>query len=143
MSVRALVVFFYGLALVRIAGKRVFGRWGAIDILLSIIIGSNLSRALTGSAPLVETLVATTVLVLVHDLLTRLALLVPALGPLFKGQPGKIGQDGRFDPKALRRHGIGGHDVEEALREAGLKNESAVDEAWIERNGDISILKRS
>lgn len=46
---RAVLVFICGLVLVRIAGRRVFGQWSALEIVVSIIIGSNLSRALTGS----------------------------------------------------------------------------------------------
>ncbi|HEY8617243.1 DUF421 domain-containing protein [Phenylobacterium sp.] len=142
MSIRAVVIFLYGLALLRIASKRVFGKWSAIDIVLSVIIGSNLSRALTGSSPFLETLVATAVLVGVHGALVWAAARAHWLGPLLKGSPCQIGRDGRFDPAELRRHGIGPHDVEEALREAGMTGPEKVQEAWIERNGDISIIKR-
>lgn len=45
---RAAVIFAYGLVLVRVAGRRVFGKWAALDIIVSVIVGSNLSRALTG-----------------------------------------------------------------------------------------------
>ena len=31
--VRAVMVFAYGLAIVRIAGRRVFGKWSALDII--------------------------------------------------------------------------------------------------------------
>ena len=49
---RAVLVFAYGLLLVRVAGRRIFGKWSALDIIVSIVVGSNLSRALTGSAEL-------------------------------------------------------------------------------------------
>ncbi len=52
---RACLIFVYGLVLVRLAGRRVFGRWSALDIIVSIVVGSNLSRALTGNAPLLGT----------------------------------------------------------------------------------------
>jgi uncharacterized membrane protein YcaP (DUF421 family) len=38
------------LAIVRFVGRRVFGEWAALDIIVSIVVGSNLSRALTGSS---------------------------------------------------------------------------------------------
>src|SRR5690348_10535150 len=63
---RAVLIFVYGLIALRISGKRTFARWSALDIVLSIIIGSNLSRALTGSAPLGGTLAAVAVLILLH-----------------------------------------------------------------------------
>jgi hypothetical protein len=39
-----------------VAGRRVFGRWAALDIVVAIVVGSNLSRALTGAAQLGGTL---------------------------------------------------------------------------------------
>lgn len=49
---RAVVIFVYGLLLLRISGRRTFARWSALDIILSVITGSCLGRALTGGAPL-------------------------------------------------------------------------------------------
>src|SRR5919205_1813553 len=76
---RAALIFVYGLVLVRIAGRRIFGRWSALDIVVSIIIGSNLSRALTGSAQLWGTLAATALLVALHGVLARLVAASPGL----------------------------------------------------------------
>src|SRR4051794_9298062 len=70
---RGVLIFFYGLALVRLAGRRVFGKWAALDIVVSIIVGSNLSRALTGNAELWGTLAATTLLILLHWILAHAA----------------------------------------------------------------------
>lgn len=142
MTARAGLIFLFGIVLVRVAGKRVFGKWGALDIVLSVIIGSNLSRALTGTAPFVETLIATTALVGLHAAMAAAAVRVPALGPLTKGRPACLTLNGQLDEKALRRHAVGKHDFEEALREAGLTRPDQVAEAWIERNGEISIIKR-
>jgi uncharacterized membrane protein YcaP (DUF421 family) len=68
---RAALVFAYGLLLVRVAGRRVFGKWSALDIIVSIVVGSNLSRALTGDAPLWGTLAATTLLMALHWVLAH------------------------------------------------------------------------
>jgi uncharacterized membrane protein YcaP (DUF421 family) len=142
MSIRAVLVMLFGLVLVRFAGKRVFGRWGAIDIILSVIIGSNLSRAITGTAPFLETLIATAVLVALHGVLVRLAVRFPRLGPVLKGHPVRVVADGQPDARAMARHGLGRHDLEEGLREAGLTDPAQAQEVWIERNGEISVIKR-
>lgn len=142
MCNRAVLIFVFGLVLVRAAGKRVFGKWGAIDILLSVIIGSNLSRTLTGGAPFLPTLAATALLVLLHRIATEVALRLPALGPILKGRTARLIRDGEVDQAALRRHAVGEHDLEAALRGAGVLSADAVAEAWLERNGDISVIKR-
>ena len=143
MCVRAVLVFAFGLIAIRLAGKRVRGRWGAMDIVLFVMIGSNLSRTLTANAPLFPTLAATGVLVALHALLSRAAVGFPAVGPLLKGRSCRLVSNGRADEEALRRHGVGQGDLDEALRTAGHTSLSDVEEVWIERNGDISVIARS
>src|ERR1700742_895292 len=52
---RAVLIFSYGLLLLRLSGPRMFGHWSALDIVISIIVGSALARAMTGIAPLLGT----------------------------------------------------------------------------------------
>jgi uncharacterized membrane protein YcaP (DUF421 family) len=143
MCVRAMIILVVGLIIVRLAGKRLFGNWGAIDIVISVVIGSNLSRALTGNSPFVATIAATLLLVLIHKLLTHAASRWPALGPLFKGKPRRLMADGKLDAHALRRSGLGDHDLQEALRGKGVRSIDQAEEAWLERDGSISVIKRS
>ena len=63
---RAILIFLYGLVLMRISGRRTFAKWSALDIIVSITSGSALSRALTGSAPLDVTIAAVAVLTFLH-----------------------------------------------------------------------------
>ncbi|MFC3079928.1 DUF421 domain-containing protein [Phenylobacterium terrae] len=141
MSARAVVVFAFGVALVRIASKRAFGKWDALDIIVSIMIGSNLSRALTGNAPLLPTMAASLTLILLHAALAHLAVRIRPLGPFLKGSAARLVTDGEVDEKALRRHGIGRRDLEEALRCSGVEDLAEVRSVWIERNGSISVVK--
>lgn len=73
MTIRAAIIFFL-LFLVRIGGKRAFGKTTAFDIVLGVLLGSALSRSLTGNAPLLPTLAASGSLVLLHFLVAKLAL---------------------------------------------------------------------
>ena len=141
MSARAVVIFFYGVFLVRLAGRRVFGQWAPLDIVVSLIIGSNLSRALTGTVPLVQTLVASTVLVILHAAVSWLLVRVPALSPVVKGRAVRLVREGQVDHHAIRRNGLGQHDLEEALRTGGAEGPEGVRGAWLERNGKVSVLK--
>jgi len=143
MCTRAIIVLLVGLIIVRLAGKRMFGKWGAIDIVISVVIGSNLSRALTGNSPFVATIAATALLVLLHKLLTRVAAFWPAVGPLLKGTPRQLVAQGVLDRQALRRSGLGEQDLQEALRARGIGLVEEAEEVWLERDGSISVIKRS
>ena len=138
---RAVVIFIYGLALVRIAGRRMFGKWSALDIIVSIMIGSNLSRALTGSAQLGGTLAATTLLILLHWLLASMAARSRRFSHIVEGSSVELGKGGRLDSKILVRHAVSEADLNEALRGAGLQDASGTRIVVLEPSGKISVLK--
>ena len=66
MTLRCLLIFAVGVLAALVAASRAFGKWSPLDIIFAVIVGSNLGRAMTGSAPFVATLVATLALVAVH-----------------------------------------------------------------------------
>lgn len=139
---RAAVVFAYGLLLVRVAGRRVFGKWSALDIVVSIVVGSNLSRALTGNAPLPGTLGATTLLMALHWLLAQAAARSAAVSRLVEGRAVPLARGGAQDTPRLHAHAVSRPDLEEALRQAGVEDLSATRLVVLEPSGRISVLKR-
>jgi uncharacterized membrane protein YcaP (DUF421 family) len=74
LCVRAVILFAAGVAFVRIAGRRTFSQATALDIVVALVIGSNLSRAMTGKAPFLGALAASLVLVLLHRVLAMATL---------------------------------------------------------------------
>jgi uncharacterized membrane protein YcaP (DUF421 family) len=140
-AARAAVVFAYGMFLVRLFGRRVFGRWAALDIVVSIVVGSNLSRALTGSAPFGGTLVATGLLMLLHFLLARAAAHWPSVSRAVEGAAVELARDGRTDAAMLEHHAVTRADLAEALRAAGLSDERGAARIVLEPSGKITVLK--
>ena len=138
---RAVLVLFYGLLLVRFAGRRVFGRWAAIDIVVSIIVGSNLSRALTGNAPLWGTLVASTLLMFLHWMLAQAAAHWPLVSRLVEGRARELGRDGRITHRKDLRVAISDADLAEALRQAGVERAEDTRLVMLEPSGKISVLR--
>jgi uncharacterized membrane protein YcaP (DUF421 family) len=139
---RAALIFVYGLLLVRVAGRRVFGRWSAIDIVVSIIIGSNLSRALTGNAPLWGTLAGTTLLMALHWLLAHGAARSRWLSRLVEGGPIRLAENGRADEKLLKSYGVSLADLHEALRDKGLEHVGQTRLISLEPSGNITVLEK-
>jgi len=138
---RALVVFIYGMAIVRVAGRRVFGKWAALDIIVSVIVGSNLSRALTGQAALGGTLAATTVLMALHWFLAQAAARSPRLAGILEGTPIELGRGGSVDPATMRRHSVSRRDLDEALRRSGVEEDGKTSRVVLEPSGKINVLK--
>src|SRR5947208_12939948 len=74
MCVRAVIMLVFGIACIRVAGRRTFAQASPLDIIVAIVVGSNLSRAMTGKAPFVASLTATLLLVILHRVLALAAL---------------------------------------------------------------------
>jgi uncharacterized membrane protein YcaP (DUF421 family) len=138
---RALVVFAYGLVAVRIAGRRAFGKWGALDIIVSIMVGSNLSRALTGGAPLLGTLAATTLLMALHWVLAKGAARSTALSHVLEGRPAILAEHGAPAAGTMLHHNVSEADLHEALRQSGTESLEAARRVTLEPSGKITIVK--
>ena len=139
-SIRATITFFYGLLLIRFLGRRAFGKQSTLDVLLAIVIGSNLSRAITGNAPFIQTIIGTAVIFVLYWLTEHLAARSRILGSLFKGRPIELMRSGRLRRTAMILTGISNRDIEEAARESGKADISKISAAVLERSGKISIL---
>ena len=103
---RAVLVFICGWAMIRLLGRRAFGRWSALDIVVSIVVGSNLSRTITGSAPLWGTLAATAVIFGLHQLVAIVCASHPGISHFIEGRSIRLGEGGKLSPPAMLRHGI-------------------------------------
>jgi uncharacterized membrane protein YcaP (DUF421 family) len=143
MSLRALGIYLAGWAILRIGGNRFLGQETAFDIVLAFVLGSTLSRAINGTAPLGVTLAASALLVALHHLLAWISWRSHGLGVFFKGSPETLVRDGKPLPEGLRKYRISQGDLDEALRiNAHLDGPEQVQEARFERNGDISVVKK-
>ena len=101
-----------------------------------------ISRAITGNAPFFPSLAACLVLVAVHWLFTALAFHLHWFGGLTKRKPTLLVKSGKPDHEALRRTHVSEHDLVESLRmHGGLQSLSGVEVAYLERSGDISVVK--
>ncbi|HXR92668.1 MAG TPA: YetF domain-containing protein, partial [Steroidobacteraceae bacterium] len=138
---RTLVVFIFGLILLRLSGRRAFARWSALDIIVSIIMGSSLSRALTGSAPLGGTLLAMILLAFLHWLLARTAARSARVAQLVEGSAVVLGQSGVVLERQLRQHNISTTDIDEALRKEGVADVGETRQLTLEPSGNITVLK--
>lgn len=142
MGLRAIVIYAIALGMVRVGGDRRFiAKHAALDVLLTIILGSTLSRAINGSAPFFETLGAAFALVLLHWLLALIAFHFDRFDPLIKGRSHMLIQDGEINHAAMKKSHISYRDLKSSLRlKANLTDPSQVEQARLEASGEISII---
>lgn len=143
MSLRALVAFAWGVILFRIGDRRLLGRNSGFDVLLVVLLGSVLSRGVNGQANFAGTLGVSGVLVFFHHVLSVAASRSDAFSRLVKGMPRILVQHGRADAAEMQGCRITVDDLEENLRINGnVAHASDVEEARLERNGNVSVVRK-
>ncbi len=140
MCIRALAIFLVALLLVRMGKNRIYGKFGSLDIVLAVILGSILSRTLTANAPFLATIAAAFTLVAVHNLMIKAALYSKTLGHMFKGREVLLVEDGHILHKELAKAGMTEHDLKVALRSHGLESPTSARRVYLERNGQVSVI---
>ena len=142
VATRALVIYVVTVGIARLAGQRFFGQSTAFDVVLGIILGSVLSRAINGTAPFFPTIAAGFTLIFLHVLFATLTFYSHTFGLLFKGQPYQLVKDGEIQWRAMRKSRISEKDLMAAVRLNHLTRLEHVKEANLERNGQISVIPR-
>ncbi|MFW6312805.1 MAG: DUF421 domain-containing protein [Spirochaetota bacterium] len=143
MVIRAAIVYLSALFMVRLGEKRSLGSSTAFDLVLGIVFGSVISRAINGSAEFFPTLGAALTLILLHWLFAMLSFHSDRFGTLVKGHNRVLAENGQILWDAMRQSHISKTDLLTALRlQANTAEIDNVKEARLERSGDISVIKQ-
>ncbi|HLP24242.1 MAG TPA: YetF domain-containing protein [Acidobacteriota bacterium] len=138
---RTVVVFAFGVLIVRLANRRLLGRNAGFDVLLGVLLGSVLSRAVNGTAPFGPTLFGSALLITFHHLLAAAATRWHRFSRFLKGSPHVLVCNGRVDHDALARCDLSKEDLEEELRLQGhTPDPREIAEARLERTGTLSVV---
>ncbi len=144
-AARAGLIFFFGVVILRLSGRRTFANMSALDIVISVVAGSGLSETMTGSAPLASTLAGVTVLVLLHQIVSHAVARSPLLSRLVEGDPISLMKRGKLDHLVRKWHMISEADLEESMRQRGLMGLTEIGKVksiTLEPNGEITIIKK-
>lgn len=143
MVARAVVVFVFGVVLARLADRRMLGQNAGFDIMLLVVLGSVLSRAINGQAAFFASLAASAVLVGLHHVVASVAFRSHGFSQWVKGRPRTLVRHGAVDREALAKSNITPDDLDENLRlNGGVDDIAQVAEARLERNGTVSVVKK-
>src|SRR5919201_4265355 len=143
VTLRTLAVYgavFVGL---RLMGKRELGQMTVFDLVVILLLANAVQNAMVGpDSSLQGGLLAAAVLLALNHALGYLRLRSGWWRRIIEGTPTVLIRDGRYIQPHLRREDVGHEDVEEALREHGLKSVSDVAIAVLEVDGSISIVPK-
>jgi len=143
LIVRGSVMYWFILAVLRLAGRRDVGSLGVADMLVLVLIADAAQNGMAGQyqsitdgAILVATIVGWVALI------DRLTYFVPWLGRLLEADKVCLVRDGKMVRRSMRREYITAEELMSELRQKGCEHLSDVRRAYMEPDGNISVLKR-
>lgn len=143
MVLRTVLVYAFTLLVVRLGSRRLLSKPSAFDVIVAIMVGSIMSRAINGSAPFVPTLAAGAVLLFLHWVFAAAAFRVHWISAMVKGTRIPLIRDGKVVPDGVRRAQVSEDDLAEALRLRVQHDDvSKVGVAYMERSGEITVIPR-
>lgn len=139
--VRTTVIFMIALVLIRVGKRRFMGDYTAFDVLLGLIVGSVMARAVTGAISLLNLVIIVAVLMGLHWLTATASFYWPAFERTVENDPRKLIDNGEIIRDALEKSKISDKDLLQALREhGGVEKPEDVKTAFLERDGSITVI---
>jgi uncharacterized membrane protein YcaP (DUF421 family) len=141
MALRAFVMFFIILILIRFTGIRIFGTGSGFDNVVTIVLGSILSRGIVGASPFWSVVAAATVICIVHKIMARAGFHNHFVNLLIKGRQLELYKNGRINHDNLKQIRLTENDLMGEIRsKVHLNTLKQIKEVYRERTGEISVV---
>jgi uncharacterized membrane protein YcaP (DUF421 family) len=142
--VRAAVLFFFLLVLMRVIGRRELSSLQPFDLILIIVLGDAVQQGLTqDDYSLTGALLAVGTIAVLQVGVSWVGFRFPRTRPLLEGTPIIVVQDGEVIERNLNRERLDVDEIAEAARQQGIAHLADVKWAVLETSGHISFIKKS
>jgi uncharacterized membrane protein YcaP (DUF421 family) len=140
---RPIVVYFFLVAVLRLAGKRELAQLNPFDLVVLLTLSNTVQNAIIGSDnSLVGGIIGASTLLGVNYLVVRFLYRHERLDRAVEGEPDYLVRQGRVQDDRLAREFISRAELEVAARRQGIASLDFVEEAVIEPGGAIVFTPR-
>ncbi len=139
--IRAVILYFLIIFFMRLMGKRQLGELQPTELVITILLSEIVSIPMQDNGvPLVNSLLAVTLLVALEIINSALCLKSAKLRSIIEGNSLVVIRDGVIDQKQLKRLRISVDDLLDQLRQKDIFDISDVRYAIVETNGQLSAM---
>jgi len=143
LLLRAVIVYFFLILLLRVSGKRQIGQLAPFDLVLLLVLSNAVQNAMNGGDNSVTAgLISAGALVLINYLTGLATYKSKRLERLIEGKPEVLVHNGKLFTEVMEREQLTHHELNAALRAAGCASLEEVHFAILENNGAISVQSR-
>ena len=143
LVVRGSAIYWFLFVLFRAVLRRDVGSIAVADVLLLVLVADAAQNAMSGEyRSISDGLVLVSTIVAWNVLIDWLAFRFPALRRLIEPRDLRLVDDGRILHRNLRREFMNVADLRAKLREHGVEDIRAVRAAYMESDGEVSVITR-
>jgi uncharacterized membrane protein YcaP (DUF421 family) len=144
LVVRAAVVYAFLILILRITGKRQVGQLAPFDLVLLLVLSNAVQNSMNGGDnSLVGGMLSAATLVALNWLVGFATYRSKRLEAFIEGRPEVLIHNGTLYRDVMARLQLTQHELDAALRQAGVTCVDDVHSAVIENNGAISVVPRT
>ncbi len=140
LLLRAVIMYFFILFMLRILPRRNAGELGAMDLLLILLVSEAASHSLGNFTNLADGIVMILMFMACNYIVNQLTFRSAFFRRILEQKPVQIIRDGKLIHRNMRRELITKDELMGNLRESGVNSISKVKEAWVEKEGNLSVV---
>ncbi|MDR7328972.1 DUF421 domain-containing protein [Corynebacterium guangdongense] len=142
VALASAALYFFFLLLNKLVGQRLFMKMTGFDMLLVIVLGAIIGRAMMGHTPTFAAGVLVMVVLITLEFFFGKLSGHPRLGRMINNQPVLLIADGELLRDEMRRTRVTTMDVTATLRGKGIHSRTEVAALILERTGEMSVLRK-
>lgn len=140
---RAVIVYIFLIILIRLTGKRQIGQLAPFDLVLLLVLSNAVQNSMNGGdSSLIGGLISATTLVLLNFGVSFLTYRNRIAGIFIEGRPEVLIHNGHLYESVMERAQLTHHEINAALRQAGVTSIEEVHSAILENNGVITVTPK-
>src|SRR5690349_18370862 len=140
LIVRSVIVYVFLLIILRLTGKRQVGQLAPFDLVLLLVLSNAVQNAMNGGDnSITGGIIAASTLIVANGIVGRLTYRSKAMERLIEGRPEIIIHNGKIAPDVMKRELLTHHELNAALRAAGISYIEDVHYAILENTGEITV----
>ncbi|HTI71064.1 MAG TPA: YetF domain-containing protein [Candidatus Limnocylindria bacterium] len=143
LVLRATVIYFLLLILLRVTGKRQVGQMSPFDVVLLLILSNAVQNAMNaGDESLTGGVIMAVTLVVLNYIVSFIAFRSRLFEKLIEGEPQILIRNGEIFKNVCIRCQITPLELETAIRNGGCESVGEVQLAVLENTGKVSVIRR-
>jgi uncharacterized membrane protein YcaP (DUF421 family) len=142
-ALRASLIYFFLLLVIRILGKREVGASSAFDLIVALMLGEVVDEAIYGDVSMVKGLLAISVIAAWHLINAWASYKSRIIEKLTCASPTVLVEHGKIDRDALAKERLNEDELWSELRLMSIEELKEVKRATLEPNGQLSVIKEN